>query len=116
MSTSQPKRLTRRFFKLASLGLAGLIAGLLAGCTASPAPYTTASYTHSTNLPATPPKSLESTSIPEIKHPPLPHHIQSWPSRNGQTSPVVADIESGHTLAAYTFTRTAPANRQLTGQ
>lgn len=104
MSSSQPKSLTRRLFKLASLGLAGLLAGLLAGCTASPAPFDTASYTHTTNLPATPPKSVESTRIPEIKRPPAPHHMQSWPSRWGQNPPAVADIQSGHTLVGYTFT------------
>jgi hypothetical protein len=115
MSTPQPKSqsktLTRRLFKLASLGLAGLLAGLLAGCSASSAPYTTAAYTHSTNLPVTPPKSLESSRVPEIKRPPAPHHIQSWPSRYGQTPPVEADIESGHTLAAYTFTGTAQSGK-----
>ncbi len=111
MSSQQPKRLTRRLLKLASLGLAGLLAGLLTGCSASPTTFDTASYTHSTNLPITQPaRSLESTRIPEIKRPPVPHHMQSWPSRAGQNPPVVAtDIESGHTLAAYTFTGTAPS-------
>ena len=120
MSSPQPKSqpktlsktLTRRVFRLASLGLAGLLAGLLAGCTSSPAPFFTASYTHSTNLPITQPKSLESTRIPEIKRPPVLHHMQSWPSRIGQSQPAVAtDIETGHTMAAYTFTGTAPSAR-----
>jgi hypothetical protein len=111
-SKSRSKTLTLRLVKLASLGLAGLLAGLLAGCTSSPAPFDTASYTHSTNLPLAQPKSLESTRIPEIKRPPVPHHMQSWPSRAGQNPPVVAtDIETGHTLAAYTFSGTAPSSK-----
>jgi len=113
---TQSKSLTRRLVKLASLGIAGLLAGLLAGCTAAPAPFNTASYTHSTNLPITQPKSLESTRIPEIKRPPVPHHMQSWPSRIGQNPPVVAtDIETGHTLAVYTFTGT-DQSAKLIGQ
>jgi hypothetical protein len=36
MPSKQPFRTTRRILKLASLGLAGLIAGLLSGCSASP--------------------------------------------------------------------------------
>ena len=111
-SKSRSKTLTLRLVKLASLGLAGLLAGLLAGCTSSTAPFDTASYTHSTNLPLAQPKSLESTRTPEIKRPPVPHHMQSWPSRAGQNPPVVAtDIETGHTLAAYTFSGIAPSSK-----
>jgi hypothetical protein len=36
MRSKQPFRTTRRILKIASLGLAGLIAGLLSGCSASP--------------------------------------------------------------------------------
>jgi hypothetical protein len=111
-SKTQSQTLTRRFVKLASLGLAGLLAGLLAGCTSAPAPFNTASYTHSSHLPFAQPKSLESTRIPEIKRPPVPHHMQSWPAHAGQNPPVVAtDIETGHTLAAYTFSGTAPSGK-----
>jgi hypothetical protein len=113
---SQAKTLTRRFFRIASLGLAGLLAGLLAGCTASAATYETASYGHSTNLPITQPKSLESSRTPETKRSPAPHHVQPWPSYYGQNPPVVAsDIQSGHTMAAYTFTAAAPSH-PLNGQ
>jgi hypothetical protein len=114
-SQSQSQSLTRRLVKLASLGLAGLLAGLLAGCTSSSASYDTATYSPSANLSTMPPKSLESTRIPEIKRPPVPHHMQSWPSHYGQTPPVVADIESGHTLAAYTFSGT-DQSAKLNGQ
>jgi hypothetical protein len=37
MSVLHPSRTTRRLLKIASLGLAGLLAGLLAGCSANPA-------------------------------------------------------------------------------
>jgi len=38
MSVLHPSRTTRRLIKLASLSLAGLIAGLLSGCTSATAP------------------------------------------------------------------------------
>jgi hypothetical protein len=36
MSVLHPSHTTRRLLKIASLGLAGLLAGLLAGCSANP--------------------------------------------------------------------------------
>ena len=111
MSSPQPKSLTRRIVKLASLGLFGLLAGLLAGCTSSPKTYNTASYTH---MPVAP-KSLESTRTPEIKHAPAPHHVQPWPSRYGPMPSAVGDIQSGHTATESTFTASA-ASPQLHGQ
>jgi hypothetical protein len=37
MSTARPSRATRRILQLASLGLAGLLAGLLTGCSSNTA-------------------------------------------------------------------------------
>ena len=37
MSVLHPSRITRRLLKIASLGLAGLLAGLLSGCSSNTA-------------------------------------------------------------------------------
>lgn len=87
-------RTKRNLIKVASLGLAGLLAGLLSGCTdslnTSPAAASTTSYTHVpsesfnpdapdptieaqlTNLP----KSLDQTQIPALHHPPSSRSLQ----------------------------------------
>jgi hypothetical protein len=70
----------RRLLKLASLGLAGLLAGLLTGCTdtlnaSSSTQYSTSSssYFHS----GTPlPESLDATQIPALRHPPSSRRLQ----------------------------------------
>jgi hypothetical protein len=77
-------RTKRNLLKVASLGLAGLLAGLLAGCLDSP--QTTASLRSATStdaLTADPsaqdsslPKSIEDTQIPALRHPPSARHLQ----------------------------------------
>ncbi len=73
-------RTKRNLFKLASLGLAGLLAGLLTGCTDT---LTTSSNT----APSTPysdyfrsatplPESLDATQIPALHHPPSSRRLQ----------------------------------------
>jgi hypothetical protein len=80
MSSSAAHSTKRRLLKLASLGLAGLLAGLLTGCTDTlstsssneyPSPYS--DYFR----PATPlPESLDATQIPALHHPPSSRRLQ----------------------------------------
>ena len=87
MSFLPASRTKRNLFKIASLGLAGLLAGLLGGCNESPdaataTPYTpiasdslnadAASDAQLTNLP----KSLDETQIPALHHPPSSRSLQ----------------------------------------
>jgi hypothetical protein len=82
----------RRLFKLASLGLAGLLAGLLSGCNDSPDTTVSTPYTHiaSESLssdasseaqpshlpPSHLPRSIEATQIPALRHPPSSRSLQ----------------------------------------
>lgn len=83
MSSLKPSRTTLRLLKLASLGLAGLLAGLLAGCNAAPKTTATNSYDAQTqsiepsdsSTSAIPP-SLDATSIPALKHPPSARRLE----------------------------------------
>ena len=72
MSFLPRSRTRRNLFKVASLGLAGLLAGLLAGC--NDASGATVSYirTQPSNLP----KSIEATQIPALRHPPSSRSLQ----------------------------------------
>jgi hypothetical protein len=80
-------RTKRNLFKIASLGLAGLLAGLLAGCNDTPettinAPYTpisSGSLSPDSSAEAQPsqlPKSIEATQIPALRHPPSSRSLQ----------------------------------------
>jgi hypothetical protein len=85
MSFLPASRTKRNLIKVASLGLAGLLAGLLAGCNESPETATTTPYipaaTDSLNPNAeaqltTLPKSLDETQIPALHHPPSSRSLQ----------------------------------------
>ena len=70
MSFLPASRTKRRLLKIASLGLAGLLAGLLSGCNTT----ASTSYTHVTadsHLP-----SIEATQIPALRHPPSSRSLQ----------------------------------------
>ena len=83
-------RTKRRLFKIASLGLAGLLAGLLSGCTDSPDTVVSTPYAHVSSYslnnadanadaeaqPATLPRSLDETQIPALRHPPTSRSLQ----------------------------------------
>ncbi|WP_353066741.1 hypothetical protein RBB77_09185 [Tunturibacter psychrotolerans] len=74
MSSLTARRTARRLLKVASLGLAGLLAGLLSGCNAtedSPNISTT-TYTWSTHLP----KSLDAVQVPPLRHSPSTRRLQ----------------------------------------
>jgi len=79
MSFLPASRTKRNLFKIASLGLAGLLAGLLSGCNSADASIRT-SKTHTATDSLSPdgfeaqttelPKSIEATQIPALRHPP----------------------------------------------
>ena len=71
-------RTKRLLIKVASLGLAGFLAGLFSGCTNAVAntPKTAASYTSSESQPTQLPKSLDETQIPALRHPPSARRLQ----------------------------------------
>jgi hypothetical protein len=79
MSFLPSSRTKRRLLKVASLGLAGLIAGLLSGCSSADASVRT-SKPQVASDPATQtdqlPKSLDQTQIPALRHPPSTRHLQ----------------------------------------
>jgi hypothetical protein len=87
MSFLPASRTKRNLFKIASLGLAGLLAGLLSGCTDAQDTTATASYIHPSSgtqspetsaqtQPAPLPKSIEATQIPALRHPPSSRSLQ----------------------------------------
>ena len=69
-------RTARRLLKVASLGLAGLLAGLLSGCNASKTvsinthPENNPAFTSSTDDFSQLPQSLDARQIPALRHPP----------------------------------------------
>jgi hypothetical protein len=87
MPSLPSSRLARRLAKLASLGLAGLLAGLLSGChsfstedDASTPPAATTSSTWEftpANIPgANLPPSLDAVQIPALHHPPSARRLE----------------------------------------
>jgi hypothetical protein len=84
MSFLPVSRTKRNLFKIASLGLAGLLAGLLSGCTDAAATTTTttthlSSGSDASSAEARPralPKSIEATQIPPLRHPPSSRSLQ----------------------------------------
>jgi hypothetical protein len=84
MPSSSARRTARRLLKLASLGLAGLLAGLLSGCNASHNDATNVSpYVHistddsqTANQPDLP-TSIDARQIPALHHSPSARRLQS---------------------------------------
>jgi hypothetical protein len=72
MSFLPASRTKRRLLKVASLGLAGLLVGLLSGCNNATA---STSYTHVAADSQLPP-SIEATQIPALRHPPSSRSLQ----------------------------------------
>jgi hypothetical protein len=110
MPSPKAARTTRRLLKLASLGLAGFIAGLLAGCSSTPAASSVATYTQPHSLEdlsrTHTPGSLYTHPVPDLRHPPVPHRIESWADRTPRpvSSPFTSQMDSGPRLATYAFT------------
>ncbi len=126
MPSPKAARTTRRLLKLASLGLAGLIAGLLSGCSSSSAPANMATYTQPHSLDGLShtytPGSLYTHPIPDLRHAPTPHRIESWADRTPHPapSPFSSRIDGGPSLATYAFTggpsQSNPGGGRLTAQ
>jgi hypothetical protein len=112
MPSRKPAKTARRLLKLVSLGFAGLIAGLLSGCAASPNTSTVASYSPTSGWRLNSsgfgysfqPKNLNLRPVPDLRHPPAPHHIQSWAFRTPHQQTVASQINPGQTLTNYDFT------------
>ena len=86
MSFLPASRTKRNLFKLASLGLAGLLAGLLSGCNSADASIRTSRPQTATDSlspdgsvaqPTELPKSIEATQIPALRHPPSARRVGS---------------------------------------
>jgi hypothetical protein len=70
-------RTKRNLIKIASLGLAGLIAGLLSGCNGTANASVTANHSDISAQGQTPlPASIEATQIPALRHPPSSRSLQ----------------------------------------
>jgi hypothetical protein len=80
MPSPSARRTARRLLKVASLGLAGLLAGLLAGCNATEdsSNISTTTYTWSTHLP----KSLDAVQVPPLRHSPSTRRLQTGSYHN----------------------------------
>ena len=88
MPSSSARRTARRLLKVATLGLAGLLAGLLSGCNASPNAATVPTDLHiSSNVEFTPsdttmphsldlPTSIDARQIPALHHSPSARRLQ----------------------------------------
>jgi hypothetical protein len=98
MSFLPTSRTKRNLFKIASLGLAGLLAGLLSGCNSADASVRAskpqmatdawtpdASQAQRTDLPP----SIEATQIPALRHPPsarrIGHTVSQTVAPNGRS-------------------------------
>jgi hypothetical protein len=84
MSFLPVSRTKRNLFKIASLGLAGLLAGLLAGCNSADASVRTAKSQTATDSLSPDgsveqitelPKSIEATQIPALRRPPTARRV-----------------------------------------
>lgn len=107
MPSRNPRRTTRRLLTVASMGLAGLLAGLLTGCSASPFSSSLASYSPGRHFTSYDRYTFRHSNpdnqpIPDFKHAPSPHRNESWAVRTTQ-QPGTAQLDSGRTLADYQF-------------
>src|SRR5260370_19862387 len=104
MSFLPASRTKRNLIKIASLGLAGLLAGLLAGCNSADASIRTSGNSTSGNSkphsatdslspdpyatqPTDLPKSIEATQIPALRHPPSARRVGSAHTISQTSSP-----------------------------
>ena len=92
MSSKHTSRTTRKLLKLASLGLAGLIAGLLAGCSETP-PHTVINTSYANADTALTfdgsqlPPNLDSVRIPPLKHAPSARRLEEENVQPSQPAP-----------------------------
>ncbi len=83
-----PARTVHRLIKVASLGLAGLIAGLLGGCSSTNSVARFSSWHSGSTLTATRRlQTLDYRRTPEFRRAPAPHHTQpATPLQQQRTS------------------------------
>lgn len=87
MPSRKPARTTRRLLKVASLGLAGLLVGLLGGCSSSDSLARFSNWRSGTDLTATRRlDNLDYRRTPEIRHAPSLHHAPTPPLIQQRTS------------------------------
>ena len=98
MPSRKPARTTRRLLKVASLGLAGLLAGLLGGCASSHSLARFSSWrvgsndlTASRRL-----QNLDYRRTPEFRRAPVPHHTQPAPVQRTSTQASLEIDAIGH--------------------
>lgn len=97
MPSRKPARTARRLLKVASLGLAGLIAGLLAGCSSDSLARFSA-WRSSSDLTATRRlQNLDYRRPPEIRRAPVPHRTQPATSQRTTNQAYLGEIDAaGH--------------------
>ena len=97
MRSRKPARTARRILKVASLGLAGLIAGLLAGCTSDSVARFSA-WRSGSDLTATRRlQNLDYRRTPEIRRAPTPHRTQPANPQRTSTQAYLGEIDAaGH--------------------
>ena len=81
MSSKHTNRTARRLLKIASLGLAGLLAGLLGGCSASPKTVGMTSYAYGASSgqldASTSTPTFDSRSTPPLRHAPSARRLEA---------------------------------------
>jgi len=82
----KPARTARRILKVASLGLAGLVAGLLSGCSSNAIAHLSASHDEPTLTATRRLENLDYRRTPEIRRAPTLHHHQPIPPQRVGTA------------------------------
>ncbi len=98
MPSRKSARTTRRLLKVASLGIAGLIAGLLGGCSSSDSLVRFSTWRSGADLTATRRlQNLDYRRTPEIRRAPTPHHPQPTSTQRTSTQASLGEIDAiGH--------------------
>jgi len=108
---TRPKRTARRLLKVAGLGVAGLIAGLLAGCSASKMHLFSQLQEERTLTASRRVENPEAKRVPAFRHAPTPHYTQpNQPAAHRAT----AVVGGGH--GVYTTAQYNPDSADIFGQ
>jgi hypothetical protein len=97
MSSRKPASVTRRLLKIASLGLAGFLVGLLSGCSPANTVAHLSAWESGSNTAASRLQNPDDRRIPEFSRAPSPHH-SSAAAPQPRTTPVnLGEIDAvGH--------------------
>jgi hypothetical protein len=95
---SRKPRTVRRLLKVASLGLAGLIAGFLSGCSSSDSLVRFSNWRSGADLTASRRlQNLDYSRTPEIRRAPSPHRYQPTATQRTTAQVSLGDIDAiGH--------------------